>query len=88
MSGLRAVANFGVGLDHLDLQKFTDLGVKVANTPAVLNTAVAELTLALMMASARNLIQGEEGVRSHTTMWCGVVVCGCVCVWGVYGVCV
>ena len=56
---LQAVANFGAGTNHIDLKRLADLGVKVANTPDVLNDSVAEMTLTLLLASARNIVLGK-----------------------------
>ena len=56
---LRVVANFGAGTNHIDLKRLADLGVKVANTPDVLNDSVDEMTLTLLLASARNIVLGK-----------------------------
>lgn len=60
MPSLKVVANFGVGVNHLDLAALAAKGVKVSNTPGVLNNAVAELTIALLLASARCLLKGNH----------------------------
>ena len=57
---LRIVASFGTGTNHLDLARFTQLGVRVSNTPDVLNDAVAEMTLTLMLAAARRIVPGSS----------------------------
>jgi glyoxylate reductase len=62
--GLRIVANFAVGYDNVDLDACRARGVAVTNTPDVLTNATAELTIALMLAVARRLGQGERLVRS------------------------
>jgi glyoxylate reductase len=62
--GLRAVANYAVGTDNVDLEAATDRGVLVTNTPDVLTGATAELTLALLLALVRRLAEGDRLVRS------------------------
>jgi phosphoglycerate dehydrogenase-like enzyme len=53
---LRVISKYGIGLDKIDLQAATDLGVPVLFTPGVNHTTVAEHTFALMLAAARNLV--------------------------------
>src|SRR5215218_8712951 len=64
-SQLRVVANFAVGYDNIDLDAATRRGVKVANTPDVLTQAVAEHTLALLLAVARRIVEGDRIVRER-----------------------
>jgi len=61
--GLRVVACHSVGVDHVDLDAARAHGVVVTNTPGVLTDATADLTLALMLAVARRLPEGERLVR-------------------------
>ena len=60
---LRLVANYGVGYDNVDLAACRERGVAVTNTPGVLDAAVAELTLALMLACRRQLLLSDRFVR-------------------------
>ena len=62
--GLRVVANFAVGYDNVDVTACEQRGVVVTNTPDVLTNATAELTVALMLATARRLGEGERLVRA------------------------
>jgi glyoxylate reductase len=62
--GLRIVANFAVGYDNVDLEACRERGVAVTNTPDVLTNATAELAVALMLAAARRLGEGERTVRA------------------------
>jgi glyoxylate reductase len=62
--GLRVVANFAVGYDNVDVAACRARGVVVTNTPDVLTNATAELALALMLAAARRLGEGERLVRA------------------------
>lgn len=61
---VRAIANFSVGVDHVDLQAAKERGLIVTNTPDVLTDATAELTLLLMLGAARRASEGERLVRS------------------------
>jgi glyoxylate reductase len=61
---LRAIANYAVGIDNVDLAACAARGVRVANTPDVLTRATAELTLALLLACARRVPEGEALCRS------------------------
>ena len=60
---LRVVSSFGVGYDHIDLEAARVRGVRVTNTPGVLTDATAELAVALMLAAARRLAEGDRMVR-------------------------
>jgi D-3-phosphoglycerate dehydrogenase len=57
---LKAVAKFGVGVDNVDLAAATKRGVKVINAKGGNSQAVAELALALMLASARNIVYQHQ----------------------------
>lgn len=64
---LKVVGCMSVGLDHIDLEECRSRGIKVGYTPNVLTNAVAEMTLALTLATARRL---EEGLRAvHEGVW-------------------
>jgi glyoxylate reductase len=60
---LRLVANYGVGYDRLDVAACRDRGIAVTNTPGVLDAAVADLTLALILACRRHLVASDRFVR-------------------------
>jgi len=60
---LRIVANFAVGFDNVDVPACTRRGVVVSNTPEVLTTATAELTVALMLTLVRRVAEGDRLVR-------------------------
>jgi glyoxylate reductase len=60
---LRLVANYGVGFDNVDVAACRERGIAVTNTPGVLDAAVADLTLALVLACRRNLVAGDRFVR-------------------------
>lgn len=64
LPGLRLVANFGVGYDRLGLDELRERGVAVTNTPGVLDAAVADLTLALILAGRRRVVEGDQRIRA------------------------
>ena len=59
---LRGVSQMAVGTDNLDLVAAAELGVPVANTPGVLTDATADLAFALLLASARRVVEGHRCV--------------------------
>lgn len=61
---LRCVANVAVGYDNVDVAAATERGILVTNTPGVLDDATADLTLALLLATARRVVEGDRLVRS------------------------
>jgi glyoxylate reductase len=60
---LRLVANYGVGYDNVDLAACRERGIAVTNTPGVLDAAVADLTLALILACRRHIVVSDRFVR-------------------------
>ena len=60
---LRLVANYGVGYDRVDVAACRERGVAVTNTPGVLDAAVSDLTLALILACRRHLVDSDRFVR-------------------------
>jgi lactate dehydrogenase-like 2-hydroxyacid dehydrogenase len=60
---LEIIANFGVGYDSIDTAAAKARNIRVTNTPNVLNDAMAELTLGLMIALARRIPQTDQFVR-------------------------
>ena len=61
---LRCVANVAVGYDNVDVEAAARRGVVVTNTPGVLDDATADLTLALILAATRRIVEGDRLVRS------------------------
>jgi glyoxylate reductase len=64
LPSLRLVANYGVGYDNVDAEACRARGVAVTNTPGVLDAATADLTMALMLAVRRRVVEGDALVRS------------------------
>jgi glyoxylate reductase len=73
---LRLIANFGVGLDHLDLKAARAKGIVVSNTPGVLTEDTADLVMALILAVPRRLAEGQKLLRSG--QWTGWAPTGLV----------
>lgn len=59
----RLIGNFGVGFNHVDLEAARARGLVVTNTPEVLTDATADLAMALLLAVARRIGEGERHVR-------------------------
>ncbi len=64
LPNLKIVGNFGVGYDTVDAAAAAKRGVIVTNTPDVLNEEVADLTLGLLLATVRQIPQGDRFVRA------------------------
>ncbi|MFZ5721370.1 MAG: 2-hydroxyacid dehydrogenase [Pseudomonadota bacterium] len=61
---LKLIANFGAGVDHIDVAAANARGVIVTNTPGVLTEDTADLTMTLMMATLRRVIEGANAVQA------------------------
>ncbi len=55
---LKLIANFGTGVDNIDVETATNRGIIVTNTPGVLTEDTADMTMALVLAVARRLTEG------------------------------
>jgi len=60
---LRIVANYGVGVDNVDLEAARTRGVVIANTPDVLTRTTAELALSITLALLRRVVEGDRMLR-------------------------
>ena len=69
LPNLEIIASFGVGYDNIDTATAKAKNIRVTNTPDVLNDAVAEITIGLMISLARRIPQGDQFVR--TGKWPG-----------------
>ncbi|GFY48143.1 hypothetical protein TNIN_15111 [Trichonephila inaurata madagascariensis] len=80
---LKVVGTMSVGHDHIDLPECKKRGIAVGNTPDVLTDAVAELTIALLLATSRRLMEATKEVTNGGwancawgPLWmCGTSVC-------------
>ena len=61
---LKLIANFGAGIDNIDVATANQRGIIVTNTPGVLTEDTADLTMSLIMASSRRLVEGAGVVQS------------------------
>lgn len=66
---VRILANYGAGVDHIDLAAARAAGVAVTNTPDVLTEATAEIAILLMLMAARRAGEGERELRAGA--WTG-----------------
>jgi len=62
---LRIVSNFAVGYNNIDVDAARELGIMVTNTPGVLTEATADLTMALMLAVMRRIVEGDDEIRER-----------------------
>ncbi len=60
---LKLIANFGAGVDHIDVAAATERGITVTNTPGVLTDDTADMTMGLIMAVARRVVEGAEALQ-------------------------
>lgn len=60
---LKVISNFAVGFDNVDVPAASRAGVLVCNTPGVLDRAVAEVTIGLIIMAARNILANDRFVR-------------------------
>ncbi|MEQ8229147.1 MAG: D-glycerate dehydrogenase [Rhodospirillales bacterium] len=61
---LRLIANYGTGVDHIDLATARQRGMTVTNTPDVLTEDTADMTMALFLAVSRRIAEGERVMRT------------------------
>jgi glyoxylate reductase len=66
---LKLIANYGAGVNHIDLKAARARGILVTNTPGVLTDDTADMTMALILSVPRRLAEGEKLVRSGA--WTG-----------------
>jgi glyoxylate reductase len=61
---LKLIASFGAGVDHIDVAAANAAGIAVTNTPGVLTEDTADLTMGLIMATSRRLVEGANLVQA------------------------
>jgi len=66
---LKLIANFGNGVDHIDVQGALARGITVTNTPGVLTEDTADMTMALILAVARRMVEGARVIPEDE--WAG-----------------
>src|SRR3982751_5796896 len=62
---LKLIANFGAGVDNIDVKAATDKGILVTNTPGVLTEDTADMTMALILAVPRRLVEGVSAMQEE-----------------------
>ncbi|XP_069814003.1 glyoxylate/hydroxypyruvate reductase B-like [Dendropsophus ebraccatus] len=60
LTNLKVISSSGAGVDHLDLKLITSYGILVSNTPGIGDDATADMGMALMLASAKNVVVGNR----------------------------
>ncbi|MGE0769588.1 MAG: 2-hydroxyacid dehydrogenase [Hyphomicrobiaceae bacterium] len=68
---LKLIANFGTGVDNIDLDTARNRGIMVTNTPGVLTEDTADMTMALILAVPRRLAYGAEYLKDQRNQWAG-----------------
>src|ERR1700742_4181973 len=63
-ANLKLIANFGTGVDNIDVKTALDKGITVTNTPGVLTEDTADMTMALILAVPRRLVEGVKEIES------------------------
>jgi glyoxylate reductase len=70
LPNLKIIANYGVGVDHIDLQGAADRCIWVTNAPGILDKAVADLTMGLIIAASRRMIESHQVMAQNAyTGW-------------------
>ena len=91
---LQVISNHAVGVDNVDLDAATRAGIAVGHTPGILAETTADLAFALLMATARRVVDGDRAVRAgrwrtwEPTRWLGPDVHGAtlgIIGWGAIG---
>ena len=68
---LKLIANFGTGVDNIDLDTARSRGITVTNTPGVLTEDTADMTMALILAVPRRLAEGAAYLKEPRQQWTG-----------------
>jgi len=82
LPNLKIISNHGVGVDHIDVAAARLRSIPVGNTPGCLDASTADMTMALMLATARNVVVGDHFARSpefthyDPAQWIGYEVSG------------
>ena len=64
LPNVKVISNYGVGVDHIDLAAAEARKIPVGNTPGVLEATTADLGFALLLASARRIVEGDRHAHS------------------------
>jgi glyoxylate reductase len=70
LPNVKVIANYGVGVDHIPLPLATERGIWVTNTPGMLDKAVADLTMGLIIAASRRMVESHQVMAANAfTGW-------------------
>ena len=76
-NNLKLIANYGAGFDHIDIKTASNKGIMVTNTPDVLSTDTADMTMALILGVPRKIYEGSQMMRSGAwTGWAPTALLG------------
>jgi len=64
LPNVKVISNFGVGYNNIDVEAAKEYGITVTNTPGVLTETTADLTFALLLATARRITEVEQEIRA------------------------
>src|SRR4051794_7730950 len=64
LPNVKVISNYGVGVDHIDLAAAAAREIPVGNTPGVLEATTADLGFAVLLASARRIVEGDRHAHS------------------------
>ena len=74
---LKMIANFGAGVDHIDIDAAVARGIIVTNTPGVLTEDTADLAMSLILAVSRRIVEGAQVVaEGRFEGWTPTWMCG------------
>ncbi|MGK2257089.1 MAG: glyoxylate reductase, partial [Brevundimonas sp.] len=74
---LKMIANFGAGVDHIDVEAAVARGIIVTNTPGVLTEDTADLAMSLILAVSRRIVEGAQVVaEGRFEGWTPTWMCG------------
>jgi len=68
---LRLIAQFGTGVDNIDVESAIARGITVTNTPSVLTEDTADMTMALILSVPRRLVEGVDYLQARAATWTG-----------------
>jgi glyoxylate reductase len=68
---LRLIAQFGTGVDNIDVETAIARGITVTNTPSVLTEDTADMTMALILSVPRRLVEGVDYLQARAATWTG-----------------
>eukprot|EP00439_Symbiodinium_sp_Y106_P088215 s1_g751.t1 len=68
---LKLIAQFGTGVDNIDVESAISRGITVTNTPSVLTEDTADMTMALILSVPRRMVEGVDYLQERAATWSG-----------------